>query len=102
MYFSEEGDNVCIELSDHIQAAKIDGLKEIELIEAIPDNSIKDHVWCMELENTVERSDCSKCNCHMWTSSNGRVCDFRGKLYKPAQKVKFDVETGKKMMILSS
>jgi len=92
MYFENEDANTCYPLSYHIENAKADDLKEIELFEAIPDTLNKDIVWCTELENTSEKSECNK-NCPYYIASKGRICDLRGKLMDWGEKVKFNVET---------
>lgn len=48
LYFKDEESETCCELSDHLFEAKYEELKEVELIEAIPDNETKGYVWCME------------------------------------------------------
>lgn len=94
LYFKNEDSQTCYELSDHIFEAKCDELTEIELIEAIPDNSIKNTFWCMNYENRVERCDCKKSECVSYDPINGKngICCFRGKLYTKGEKVKFNID----------
>ena len=91
-YFENEYAPFCYPLSYHIENAKENGLKEIELFEAITDTTNKDIVWCMEMEATSEKSECNK-SCPHYKSVKGRICDLRGKLMDFGEKVKFNVET---------
>lgn len=92
MYFGNEDSEKCYPLSYHIENAKEEGLKEIELSEAIPYAMNKDIIWCMEMETTGEKSECNK-SCPYYKSVKGRICDLRGKLMEWGEKVKFNVET---------
>ena len=92
LYFENKDAIFCYPLNYHIKNAKEEGLKEIELFEAVPDKLNKDIVWCMELETTGEKSECNK-TCPYYKSVNGRICDLRGKLMELGEKVKFNVET---------
>ena len=91
-YFENEDENMCYPLNYHIENAKSNGLKEIELFEAIPDTLNKDMVWCTELEAVLEKTECNK-SCPYYKASKGRICDLRGKLMEWGEKVKFNVET---------
>jgi hypothetical protein len=91
LYFEDETSDVCSELFNFLFNAKADELTEIELIEAIPDNETKSHIWCTEKCNAIHRSECRKSQCSYFTSISGRICDFRGKLYTKGKKVKFTV-----------
>ena len=96
LYFKNSKSDVCYNLSEQLDMAKFDGLKEIELIEAVENKSIKDIYWCMESLNSVDRCDCKKGNCHSYTPNNGKngICSFRGKLYSKGDSFVFNVETG--------
>lgn len=93
LYFENEHSESCTELSDHLLNAKYSGLKEIELLEAIPDSDTKGLVWCMELTMAVSRHECRKSYCSYYDPLNGKngICSFRGKLYRKGAMVKFDV-----------
>ena len=94
-YFENEDSEICYPLSYHIENAKEEGLKEIELFEAT-DTFSKDIVWCAELGATSEKSDCNK-NCPYYkTPTKGRICDFRGKLMECGEKIKFNVSQSNK------
>lgn len=90
LYFENEHANFCYPLSYHIENAKEEGLKEIELFEAVPDTMNKDIIWCMEMETTGDKSECNK-NCPYYIATKGRICDLRGKLMEFGEKVKFNV-----------
>ena len=61
LYFENEDANICYPLQYHLERAKEEGLKEIELFEAIPSTE-KDYIWCSELETVGNKSECNK-NC---------------------------------------
>lgn len=102
LYFLNEDANICYPLQYHIDNAKEEGLKEIELFEAIPDTVNTDMVWCSEYVNTMERSECNK-DCPQFhcskASPKSRRCDFRGKLYMWGDIFRFDVETGNQITV---
>lgn len=94
LYFENIDDTFCCELQTFIEDAKIEELKEITLVEAIPDNSNPDYVWCTYHGECIEKSECKKSECSLYSSKSGRgVCEHRGKLYRHGDEVKFDVET---------
>ena len=97
VYFENEDANQCYPLSYHIENAKADDLKEIEIFEAITNTTDKDIIWCTELENVSEKSDCNK-ECPYYISSKGRICDLRGKLMDWGEKIKFNVETSRPIL----
>lgn len=94
LYFENEDSAECYPLSMHLIGAMEDELKEIELLEAVPDFKNPDFIWCSEMEIAAERSECNK-QCPYYKCVKGRVCDLRGKLYTHGEAVKFNVETGK-------
>lgn len=92
LYFANEDATMCVPLSEHIHDAKAEGLKEIELMEAIPDNSISEFVWCSYDGEVVDRGGCTKSECSSYYTKSGRgACSFRGQLYTHGTKVKFTV-----------
>jgi len=93
LYFKDEESETCYELSEHLFEAKYEGLKEIEIIEAIPDTETKGYIWCMEMTMPVPQPECKKSFCSYYDPLNGKngVCSFRGKLYTKGKKVKFEV-----------
>lgn len=91
LYFENEDANICYPLQYHLERAKEEGLKEIELFEAIPSKE-KDYIWCSELETIGEKSQCNK-DCHYYKASvKSKICDFRGKLKDFGELVKFKVK----------
>lgn len=93
LYFENEDSEVCYPLRFHIENAKEEGLKEIELFEAIPDTTNKDFIWCSELETTGEKSECNKTCPYYSAPEKGRICKKRGKLMEWGEIFKFCVET---------
>jgi len=92
-YFKDIDDTFCVSLEDHIHDAKIEGLSEITLIEAIPDKDNKDFIWCTHFAECGERSFCKKSVCDSYSSKSGRgKCKHRGNLYEHGEEVKFNVE----------
>ena len=55
LYFRSEDDNTCHTLSHFISEAKFEGLSEITLIEAEPDNNNPDYIFCMDSGEVGER-----------------------------------------------
>lgn len=95
LYFGNEDSNNCYCLEDHINEAKEDGLNEVELIEAVQDDSVKHFCWCTYLGDCIERSECSKKFCDMYKKpEKGNACANRGQFYSFGEKVRFDVNTG--------
>lgn len=91
-YFSSINDNHCYDLSYHLHNAKADGLEKITLIEAIPDNSNNEFVWCSFDGEVVDRGQCKKSECSQYHSKSGRgVCANRGNLFNHGNEVEFNV-----------
>ncbi len=92
LYFRDEDSNHCYSLEEHLREAKQDDLKDVELIEAIPDDGTSDYIWCHVLD-AVEKSQCSKKCCSYYESKSGRGrCDNKGSLYLHGEKKTFKVE----------
>jgi hypothetical protein len=96
LYFSPNDETTCHEfdwlLADCIAEAKDNGEDEFKLIEAIPDNSNHDYVWCTHYQEVVERVDCKKHICPHYKSKSGRgVCQLRGNFYLHGKEVIFKV-----------
>ncbi len=88
-YFANEDATICHPLDYFIHDAKLEGLTEIELMEAVQEDGIDDFIWCHHFE-VVERSECKKAVCPKYTSKSGRGrCDNKGNLYYHGGKVKF-------------
>ena len=88
LYFENEDANICYSLQYHLERAKEEGLKEIELFEAIPSKE-KDYIWCSELETVGDKSECNK-DCPYYTiSGKSKICDFRRKLMNFGKQLKF-------------
>ena len=90
LYFENEDANICYPLQTHLERAKEEGLKEIELFEAIPSKE-KDYIWCSELETVGDKSECNKDCPYYKVSVKSKICDFRGKLKDFGELVKFKV-----------
>lgn len=93
LYFKTIDENICIPLEEHLHGAKLEGLEEITLIEAIPDNDNPDYVWCTHFGGVEERHTCKKSHCEAYNSKSGRgVCSHRGKLYEYGEEVTFKTQ----------
>jgi len=91
-YFQDIDSTHCQPLEGFINDAKFEGLKEITLLEAIPDNGSSEFIWCSQLGECVERQDCKKSLCSYYESKSGRgVCSNRGQLYFHGDEVKFEI-----------
>ena len=91
LYFENKDANICYSLQYHLERAKEEGLKEIELFEAIP-SSEKEYIWCSELETVGDKSECNKDCPYYKVSGKSKICDFRGKLMDWGKQVKFKVK----------
>lgn len=73
--------------------AREDGLSEITLFEAIPDNGNPGYIYCTVIGEVGERSECRKAVCPDYESKSGRgVCKYRGKLCTHGDKVTFKID----------
>ena len=81
LYFKNE-DEGCQPLRFFLEEAKHEGLAEITLYEALPDDGLSDFIWCADYGLT-DRSYCRKSECNRYTpNKSGRgVCTLRMKLY---------------------
>ncbi len=92
LYFESINDTSCHDLSDLLNNARIDGLTEVTLVEAIPDNETSEYVWCTHEGEVTERDMCRKSECSFYSSKSGRgVCESRGKLYLHGNEVTFNL-----------
>ena len=91
LYFDNKDANICYPLQTHLERAKEEGLKEIELFEAIP-SSEKEYIWCSKLETIGDESGCNKYCPYYKVSGKSKICDFRGKLKDFGELVKFKVK----------
>lgn len=99
LYFENEDSTWCYPLSYHIANAKEDNLKQIELFEAIPDIYNNNITWCGFDATACEKSECNKTGCSDYLApEKGRICQHRGKLMDWGDKVKFDVNTSRKII----
>lgn len=94
LYFKNIDSTTCSSLSDMLNDAMFDGLETVTLVEAIPDNGATGMIWCTEMGEAVEKSECKKSHCSYYTSKSGRgVCELRGNLYLHGEEIVFDVPT---------
>lgn len=93
LYFESIDATWCQPLEDFMRDAKLEGLKEINLIEAIPDNDNTDVIWCAHYGECVEKNICKKSECDAYESKSGKgVCLNRGHLYMHGEEVKFIID----------
>lgn len=91
-YFKSIDDTFCSSLDNFINEAKNDGLKEITLVEAIPDNNNTEFVWCSHYGECIELHLCKKSECSKYTSKSGRgKCSNKGKLFSHGEEVTFKI-----------
>jgi len=91
-YFENEDAEVCYPLSYFTDRAKESGLKEISILEAVPDFRNKEFVWCGWDDSCTYMSDCKKSVCSAWTKGKGNMCDHRGKLYAHGDSVTIKID----------
>lgn len=93
LYFDSVDDTFCTPLADKIDDARFEGLKEITLVEAIPDTDNPDYIWCGYQGEVGERQECKKAFCSYYESKSGRgKCKHRGSLYRHGDEVTFQVD----------
>lgn len=92
LYFRSIDDTTCHPLEWHFDDARDEELETIKLVEAIPDNSNPDYIWCGKAEAVEEKEYCNKNLCRDYCSKSGRgKCKHRGKLYEHGNEVVFNV-----------
>lgn len=95
LWFRSADDEICEVGGDIIRGAHEEGVKEIELIEAVRDKSVdKYYTWCTYYGMVSVRGECVKAMCSRYEpNKSGRgACSHRGELYAAGKKVKFNVE----------
>ena len=95
LWFRSADDEICELGDDIIRGAHEEGVKEIELIEAVRDKSVdKDYTWCTYYGLPSIRENCVKdmCSCYKPNKSGRGACSHRGTLYVLGEKVSFNVE----------
>ena len=89
-YFRDEDSEMCHSL-DWFDKSDFDEDEEITLIEAIPNNSNPEYIWCGFSGSVGDRNECKKSHCEEYQSKSGRgICSLRGKLFDHGEKVYFD------------
>lgn len=92
-YFLTELSEMCYTLDYHLTDAKEQGLTEIELFEAVPENNDK-YFWCRAAEEIFEHEACGK-SCIAYQPCNGKSgkCRFKqNTMFEHGKKVKFEVK----------
>ena len=86
LYFLDTSSERCYPLGRF----SFETLEEVsyELYEAIPDDNIKDFIFCSLYGQVGDIEFCKKSQCKDYTSKSGRgVCSYRGKLFEKGEKV---------------
>lgn len=98
LYFENEDSISCMGIENFLHDAKLEGLTEITVIEAIPDNGTSDYIWC-QIYDCVQKDDCRKSVCSAYKSKSGRgKCENKGNLYLHGNKVTFSTTTNKETL----
>ena len=93
LYFKSIDDTHCQPLEYYLNDAKLEGLTEITLVKAYPDDGTTDFIWCTYNGECVEHIDCTKRECAYYESKSGRgVCKYRGKLYLHGEEETFKID----------
>jgi hypothetical protein len=95
VYFENEDANTAHSESYFQEQMKEKGISQITVLEAIRiPYSKADHVWCTELEDCSEKSECNK-NCTLYKPRNGKNgrCEFRGQLCEYGEEVILKLES---------
>lgn len=94
LYFRSIDDTICETLEDIISDAKLDGLTEITVVEALPDDGTHGFIWCTVNGECIEQSECKKSQCSSYASTSGRGrCQNKGKLYLHGEERTFKIKT---------
>ena len=86
LYFLDSSSELC----HYLDYFDLEELEEVdyEIYEAIPDDNIKDFIFCSLVGEVGEKEFCKKSQCKDYTSTSGRgVCSYREKLFKKGEKV---------------
>jgi len=92
LYFKSADSEMCHSLDVHIDEAKMNGMEEIELFEAVP---IKDanYFWCKANLAVGEKGECGKiCNDYKPRNGKSGACRYYSNtLYERGEKVTINV-----------
>ena len=89
LYFRDVDSTNCETLEGILHDAKLDGLTEVTVLEADPDQHTSEYIWC-QIYDCVQRGDCGKSVCSRYESKSGRVkCKHKGQLYFHGKEVTF-------------
>lgn len=92
LYFKDKDSECCYCLEDYLNEAREEGLTEITLLKAIPDDDNTDYIWCTYAGAVEERCECSKTHCDYYPrEQKGGKCPNRGRLYLHGEKVTFKI-----------
>lgn len=92
-YFRTEDDQWCYSLKEHLADAKDEGLTEIELFEAVPEN-VDGMFLCRAVDEYAEEGYCGKL-CEKYAPKNGKsgMCKHKcNKFYAHGEKAVFKVK----------
>jgi len=93
LYFASIDDTHCQSLEYFLHDAKIEGLTEITLVKADPDDGTTDFIWCTYFGECVQFHDCKKSECSHYESKSGRGrCRHKGSLYTHGEEITFKVD----------
>ena len=90
-FYFRDNDECCYAKEYHLSDAKDEGLKEVELFEAIPEK-VSGMFWCRAVSESTEEGYCGK-QCDEYSPKNGKsgMCRFKGYFYQKGKKVIFKV-----------
>lgn len=94
LYFENEDANTAHSENYFQEQMKEEGITEMTVIEAIPiPYSKADYVWCNEVEECYEKSECGK-RCATYKPNNGKngKCEFRGQYCEFGEEVILKLE----------
>lgn len=91
LFFRDEDSTTCHSLGHHLVEAAAEGLTEVRLHEAVPDDS-KDHFWCRAFGEVLitEDADCGR-GCSMYDPMNkiSGKCSHKAKCHTWGEKRTF-------------
>lgn len=89
LYFEKEDSEICYPESYFQDIMKAEGLTEIEVFEAIPEEYDSGYRYCKNFCIVIEKWSCSKADCKNYSPINGKsgCCKYIGRLYEYGEKV---------------
>lgn len=84
LYFTNMDDEMCFPISSIKDMMRLNGVSEIEAIEAKPDN-VHEYFWCRAVDEVCENGECGKCCIHYEPKNSiSGMCRHKSRTYSPS------------------